>query len=498
MTSRIACSVAAALTVASVLSAQSLFASPAVNVGTPLSPSAVFAISGTPSAAFVLLTDFAAGPRDVLGETLELGLSANLFALDAGALDASGSHSLILPIPPLPILAGLIAYSQVLFPSATAPNGLFTVSNGESTALFAGSAALVERFDSPAAAGFTGNYDATSLGRLRGTFSRRRVQPVEIGEPLEAPTPGSVPGFAASLPFGITSPLDPRGCRTQMLYRAADLAGDGRPEVLTRVLWRAFDGQQTVANAYSRVAIRVSHSQIVPNFLIDDFSALPEFPLSGLGSTFAPNESSPPVLVRNGPYAIDPADVVFGLDSLGVGRYLDWGIDANFVYNGVDSLLLDVRTDPSPNALVGENGAQVYVAIQSDALPGSRCVARTLLPVGTLDPDVVATGVPDNAIHDMVFEFARIEATARSPFRAVGPLAPNYLPAIVAASTPGTSSIVITYRGADDALGTNATPFSPNIDIADGKPFLQYSITLLADVATGAVPSIDTLVIPVQ
>jgi hypothetical protein len=98
----------------------------------------------------------------------------------------------------------------------------------------------------------------------------------------------------------------------------------------------------------------------------------------------------------------------------------------------------------------------------------------------------------------MVFEFARVEATALSPFRASSSLAPNYLPAIVAASTPGTSSIVILYRGADDALGTNATAFSANVDVADGKPFLQYSVRLTADVVTGAVPSIDTLVIPVQ
>ena len=495
---RSACSVAAALSVVSGLSAQSLFASPAVNVSTPAAPGAVFAISGVPSAAFVLLTDFAAGPREVLGETLELGLTPSLFALGAGALDASGSFSLILPIPPLPVLSGLVAYSQALFPSALAPNGLFTVSNGESTALFASSSALVERFDNAAAAGFVGTYDTASLGRLRGTFSRRRVQPVEPGEQLEAPTPGSVPGFAVQLSIGIPSPLDPRGCRSQMLYRAADLGGDGAPELLTRVYWRVFDGQPVAPSAYSRVAIRVSHSQVVPNFLIDDFSALPEFPLSGLGTTFATNESSPPVLVRNGPYAIDPNDVVLGLDSQGVGRYLDWGIDANFVWNGVDSLLLDVRTDPSPSALIGENGAQAYLAIQSDALPGARCVARTLLPFGAIDPDVVAAGMVDNAIHDMVFEFARVESTALSPFRAAGATAPNYLPAIVAASTPGTSSIVILYRGADDAVGTNATAFSPNIDVADGKPFLQYSVRLTADAVTGAVPSIDTLVIPVQ
>lgn len=494
---RSACSVAAALSVASVLSAQSLFASPAVNVGAPLAPSAVFAISGQPSAAFVLLADFAPGPREVLGETLELGLTSALFTLDAGALDAGGSHSLIVPIPPLPVLSGLVAYSQALFPSALAPNGLFTISNSESTALFAGSTALVERFDHAAASGFVGTYDTTGLGRLRGTYSRRRVQPVDNGTVLDTPIPGTVSGFAMAFPFAIQSPLNPRGCRTQLVYRAADLGADGTPEVLVRAYWRLFDGAVISLDSFANVSIRASHSQVVPNFLIGNFSALAQFPTSGLSSVFATNESSAPVLVRSGAYTVDPAAVVLGLDGLGVGRYLDWGIDQSFVYNGVDSLLFDVRTDPSPTSF-GLNGAQVYLTVQSGPLPGARCVARPMLPFGTIDPDVVANGEPDNAIHDMVFEFARIESTARSPFRAAGPGAPNYLPAIVAASTPGTSSIVILYRGADDSFGTNATAFSPNIDVADGKPFLQYSIKFTADVVTGAVPSIDTLVIPVQ
>ena len=492
---RTACSVAAALSVASALSAQSLSASPAVNVSGPASASAVFTINWLPAAPFVLFADFAPGPREVLGETLELGLTPALFVLDAGALDATGSYALNLTIPGLPILSGLVAYSQALFPLAAAPNG-FIASNGESTVLFAGSSLVVDRFDNPALEGFVGDYD-TTLERLRGTFSRRRVQPIEIGDVLDTPTPGTVSAFASQLLVPIQSPLNPRGCRTQFLYRAADLQANGTPEVLTRAYWRVFDnGMPVRLDTFANVTIRASHSQVVPNFLVDSFSALAAFPNSGLASVFASNESSAPALLRSGAYTVDPTAVVLGLDSFGVGRYLDWGIGTNFVYNGVDSLLLDVRTDPSPNT-IGWNGAHVYLTVQSGPLPGARCVAQPTLPVGTIDPDVVAVGQPDNAIHDLVFEFARPESTALSPFRAPGPSTLNYQPAILAASTPGTSSIVITYRGADDAFGTNATPFSPNIDVADGKPFLQYSIRFVADVVTGAVPSIDTLVIPV-
>jgi hypothetical protein len=473
-----------------------LFATSSVRVSGPSAVGANFTVNGTPAAPFVLFADFVAGPRDVLGVPLVLGLSPALFVLDASVLSAGGNYSLAVPIPALPILSGLVAWSQALFPSSAAPNGVFTASNGESTVMFAGASAIVERFDDPVQSGFVGTYDSAVRGRLSGRFSTRRVQPIDSGDQLEAPLPTLVSPNAVPLSAGIQSPLNPRGCRGQFLFRAADLGADGSAEVLIRAWWRVFDGLPIAPDAFAGVSIRAAHSQIVPSYLIDSFSALPAFPGSGLGTVFALHESSPSVLLRTGPYVIDPVAAVFGLDAQARGRYLDWGIGAGFVYNGIDSLLLDVRTEPSPGA-TGENGAQVYIAVQSTALPGSRCIAQPSAPIGTLDPNAASVGVPDNAIHDMVFEFARIEAAARSTFRAAGSSAPDYQPALLAVSTPGASFVEITYRGADDALGTNATPFSANIDVADGKPFLQYSIRLVADVATGAVPSIDTLVIPV-
>jgi hypothetical protein len=497
MNVRLACLSAAVFGAVSSLVAQGqLSATSSVRVSGPVAVGANFTVNGTPAAPFVLFADFFSGPRDVLGVPLALGLSPALFVLDASVLSVGGSYSLTVPIPALPILSGLVAWSQALFPSSAAPNGVFTASNGESTVLFAGASAIVERFDDPLQSGFVGSFDSAVRGRLSGRFSTRRVQPVDSGDLLETSLPLLVSPNAMPLSAPIQSPLNPRGCRGQFLFRAADLGADGTAEVLVRAWWRVFDGMLIAPDAFAGVSIRAAHSQIVPNYRVDSFSALPAFPSSGLGTVFALHESSPAVLVRTGPYVIDPVAAVLGLDAQGLGRYLDWGIGAGFVYNGVDSLLLDVRTEPSPGA-IGQNGAQVYIAVQSSALPGSRCIAQPTAPIGTLDPNAVAVGVRDNAIHDMVFEFARVEASASSPFRPAGVGSPDYQPALLAVSTPGASFVEITYRGADDALGTNATPFSADIDVADGKPFLQYSIRLVADVATGAVPSIDTLVIPV-
>ncbi|MCB9878955.1 MAG: hypothetical protein H6835_15270 [Planctomycetes bacterium] len=492
-----------ALAVAAVLcgavSAQSvhLNATAGVSVGLGTAMPADFAVSGPPQAPYVLLVDFVPGPGLLMGRPVQLGVSSGLTLLAADFLGQFGAGGTSVNVPPVPQLAGLTIYSQALVVTTAAPNGLFVPSNGESTILYGTSQALVERFDFPLANGFTGNFDPNSVGEVRGRFVLRQVQPVDNGDVLEVPTSDTVPAHASTFFTGIQTPLDPRGCRAQFVYRAGDLGANGTPEVLRRAWWRVADNQGVFHDVFQQVAIRVGHTTVQPDFSIDSWSALPAYPTSGLSAVFSNNESSAPVQVRNGAYSIDPGQLVLGLDRSGLGRYLDWGIEPGFVYNGTDNLLLDVRTEPSPTSL-GLNGAQVYLTVLSDYLPAARSIARAMLPIGTIDPDAVTVAAQrDNAIHDMVFEFARVEATAQSPFRSGGPN-PDYQPAILAARTPGQSYVEVRFRGADDAAGSNATPFSLDVNVADGKAYLQYSIKLVADVVTGEVPSVDTLVVPVQ
>ncbi|MEZ6038721.1 MAG: hypothetical protein R3F29_14660 [Planctomycetota bacterium] len=494
-----AVSLAVAAVLCGVASAQSahLNASAGVSVGLGVPAPVDFAVAGPPATPYVLLVDFAPGPGLLAGRPVQLGVSPALTMLAASVLGPFGNEVTSVNVPPVPQLSGLAIYSQALVVTAAAPNGLFVPSNGESTILYGTSQALVERFDFPLANGFTGTFDPNSVGEVRGRFVLRQVQPIDNGDVLEVPTSNTVSPYASTFLTGIQTPLDPRGCRAQFVYRAGDLGADGTPEVLRRAWWRVANNQGVFHDVFPQVAIRVGHTTVQPDFSIDSWSALPAYPTSGLSTVFSANESSTPVQVRSGAYSIDPGQLVLGLDRSGLGRYLDWGIEPGFVYNGTDNLLLDVRTEPSPTSF-GLNGAQVYLTVLSDYLPAARSIARAMLPIGTVDPDTVAVATQrDNAVHDMVFEFARVEANALSPFRFAG-VNPDYQPAILAARTPGQSYVEVRFRGADDAAGSNATPFSLDVNVADGKAYLQYSIKLVADVVTGEVPSVDTLVVPVQ
>ena len=46
--------------------------------------------------------------------------------------------------------------------------------------------------------------------------------------------------------------------------------------------------------------------------------------------------------------------------------------------------------------------------------------------------------------------------------------------------------------------GRNATPWFHGIDFADGRRFLQFRITLFGNPWTGAVPSVESIVVPIR
>jgi hypothetical protein len=120
-------------------------------------------------------------------------------------------------------------------------------------------------------------------------------------------------------------------------------------------------------------------------------------------------------------------------------------------------------------------------------------------PGALVDPfqSVVATRA-SNTLHDVQLEFAKVESVAVSPWRQAPAARPNYHTPHVASSVPAGSSLILEYRGADNASGANATPWLFSIDFADGKPFLQWRATMTANHRTGGVPSIDAIVIPVN
>jgi hypothetical protein len=98
----------------------------------------------------------------------------------------------------------------------------------------------------------------------------------------------------------------------------------------------------------------------------------------------------------------------------------------------------------------------------------------------------------------MQFEFTRVDSQALSPWRQAPVANPDYHKPYLATSVPAGTSIQVEYRGADSAMGTGATPFWTNIDIADRKRYLQYRITLIANPQTGTVPSLESIVVPIN
>lgn len=432
-------------------------------------------LAGPPSLPFVSLMDFDGGPRDILGVRLHLGLTPALHA-SVGTLDAAGRDTGMLLVPAIPGLAGLAIYHQAVVLDPGAPNGLFRASNPQSSCLYR--ALAVASFDFETPSGYVGTYDHSIAGRLQGgPVLRRSVVTVDPQ------------GVLFQQPLAT---FNPNGSRQQMVFRPRDLGSSGEPELVTGIEWKLHRTQTLVPDQFPRITVDLGHTDIMPDYTVDPFSALPAFPGSGLTTSFAGNyrPGSTGQRVYDGAYVMSPAN-------LQPGGYLPYpAFQGAFEYNGEDSLLIDLRTFPSATSN-GFNGSEVNLMVQSSPLPGARAAARGTL-ANPLDPTQVNVAqVVDNTMHDLRVHLARVRTEAVSPFRQASSLiAPDYQQPIAAVTVPAGTSLGIEYRGAIDAQGTRATPWSSSVDIADGFVFLQVRITFVGNVGTGAVPSIDTLAIP--
>jgi len=447
---------------------------PAVKLGSPMR----LLVLGQPGQPFATLLDIDGGPRTIAERTFWLGLRA-LTVLHAGTLDPLGAFSASLPTPNQASLSGVALYGQALVLPRTGP---FELSPGESTILHQGSAAIVEDFRDPVASGITGTYDRSVKRRLMAVPPTRRV--VSTIKPLNR--------LQWLFPQPIPGPLNKYGTRVQMVFRASDLGATGNEEVITAIRWRPFN-RTVVDDRFARLNIRVSHTSVVPDFTVDRFSALPMFPDSGLDLKFDNNvkQSEKLVSLYDGPYSIRKAD-------LRPDGYLSFPTpQTGFVYNGFNSLLLDFRMAPSPTSS-GANGAELYLMVQSSPKPYS-LIQDYGTATNTVDPfksSVAQTG--GSTVFDYQIELARTISVAQSPFLQAPKANPDYQQPAIAASIPAGTSIEVEYRGALTAAGGSASYWATTIDQADGMPYVQYRVTFTSDYRTDAVPSIDTLVIPIK
>lgn len=431
-------------------------------------------LSGPRGAAFVSLIDLGSGPQLVLDELFYLAFSPWLTVVDAGTLDATGGRSRGFGVP-IVFPSGLPLYWQSVVLDASAPNGLYRNSDGESTVVYGSLGVLVEDFTDAAAQGYEGDYDRTKLGRLQGAPARKRVQ-------------HTVPG-GLQFPQPIIGPLNPFGERIQMVLRAGDLGAVGKEELVTAVRWLPLG--PVVSDSFSDLSLELAHSSVLPDYTIDPTSALPRFPNSGLALTFANNvkqgESLQPIY--RGPYQILPGDQR-------ADGYLPYPtLQRLFVYNGVDSLLLDFKM--SPSTANGANGQTVYLQVQSSPRPNSRVYDRGTVSNPVNPHTSLQAQDGDNAVHDMQIEFTRVKSTATSPWRDSRFTGPDYQPPVLAQTQPLGTAIGVEYRGSALPDGSNPTAWSNNIDGADGMRFLQMRVSLHGSLF-GDVPSLDAIVVPIN
>lgn len=439
---------------------------------------ASYQVTGTANALFGVFVDLDGGPRDLLGERFYLGLTPALTPLASGTMPTSGVFAGSFTLPLFAGLGGLVVYGESTQLDPSAPNGLFRKSSGASTSYHASQGAVVVPMDIPSLIGATGTFVADIAGHVRGgPVTVRTHQTVTF------------PGAQFSVP--IQSPLTPAGCRQQSVYRTEDVGATGEAELLVGVRWRPHPAAPVVADTFTQFELRAGHTDVVPDYRLDPFSALPIAPFSGLSATFADNvlAGALPQVMYQGQYVIAPS-------ALTASGYVPYPIAAPFRYDGVSSLLLEFRA--ASGTATGANGGAVNLMVQSSAQPNGRVLARGT-PGNPLIPShaTVAT-IADNSMHDLELVFARVETFCQSRWLDTGIASPDYGAPILARSLPPGTDVTVVFRGSASPTGTSPTAWSATPDAADGLRFLQFKLVFHANAVTGERPVVDTLVVPLH
>jgi len=431
-------------------------------------------LTATPGTVFSILADLSGGPVDLFGERLYLGFSPTITTLQAGTVPAAGLVAGTITAPPIAGMLGLAVYGQGVVIDSAAPNSLFSGTNAESSVIYGTPFALTVDFDDPATAGFTGNYSQSIAGHISGGAVTYRTHETIAPQGLAFPLP-------------LQNPLNPDGCREQMVFRAQDVGATGDPELITAIRWYSATGLMT--DSFQQIELAVGHTPVHPDYTVSNWTALPLFPSSGLDPTFVNNyvTGAPPQTVFQGSYDILPA-------MRRVDGYVPLPVITPFAYDGSSSLLLEFRVTADPTAH-GLNGMYGQLMVQSSPMPAARNTAGGT-STQTVDPSQAIMGVGDNWMANLQVEFARVETNAQSPWLDCGQAAPDYTAPSIAASLPSGTSVQIEYRGSSSQTGVNPTAWSATPDIADGERYLQFRMTFLANQLSAEVPVVDTLVVP--
>lgn len=441
----------------------------------------IWSLFGRPGDVYGLLADVQTGRTNLLGAEFDLAFSPSVLLLNAGLLGfAQSSYSMALQPSTLP--AGVPIHSQFAAWAPAQGLGSLMVSNMASFAAHDGAVALVFAFD---------NFQSWP-DPMQGVFDRGVQSRLQASPPVTRRV-RPLPPQASWLPWiSPQQPLNPAGARFQQAFRAEDLGANGLPEHLVAVRWRPLFGL-VAAESYPQFELRAAHSDVVPNYALDPLTYNPVFPGSGLQPQFASNvrPGSTPVALCNGQYDVLPQQ----LDPRG---YMPFPVSQSFAYDGVGTLLLETLCSPRPGL-----GAPQNFQVLQRVLPGVYQQPSAMLYASAgiggqpspLSPAGAVSGIGEAALYDWELEFERSLSVATSPWSLVAWQPIDFQAPIVSAYTPSGTSILIEYRGANSPSST-PTAWSTSPDIADGFFYVQFRVTMQANPQTGAVPWVESLILP--
>jgi hypothetical protein len=218
-----------------------------------------------------------------------------------------------------------------------------------------------------------------------------------------------------------------------------------------------------------------------------------------LGTTMENNfDVGIPVKVADTSYTIPQRatiDPPCNNDGCAVGYWPLPAFSGFFEYNGKNNLIVDI------DAALGTNYQITRIFFGPVGFPSRHCFGATGSQAATL---------AETAVTDMQFTKKRRTTIGQSLFYDSGVVNPNYsTPILTPSGQTGGTSAQIEFEGADGILfpipsnpnnvipdPTTFTGFVTNIDQLDGRRFVRFRVTFVANVATGQVPQLKSIGLP--
>lgn len=372
---------------------------------------------------------------------------------------------------------------------------------------------LVLRFDT------TDEIGGDGFPEVRGQFGYDLVNGRLLPRPVqrfEAEVSRNNPLPSVWTPFGpgVQTPLNPLGSKLQQVWRYADLGFAVMDEAFTNVdveglSWSPVGGQ-VISDVFPEFQIGLSHSLWLPDEMLNPLSGFPQYPSSGLTTSFDNNflASGGADVVHPKPlgYTISPADLYLGASGAplmpyplnegaapGQGSTYLWrdtalttlgGAQGTGVPLGNEDILLGVQAGSSypsgavpsiglpllmefrcyPTAMgLGLNAFDVSLAANSSARPNFRAFSAggfngsqsyqvdpdlETIASGGFDPSGLPTQGVDNVAYMGAIELLTRTSRVHTLWLDTRSASPDFAQSVVQSTTPVGTSVSVVFRGA--------------------------------------------------